>query len=163
VQPCVRRQVEYYRHGTLSLYAALDTLSGEVFGRAVPRHTSEEFVTFLSELVARQPRSREIHVILDNLSTHKTKAVHAYLAEHPNVHLHFTPTYPSWLNQAKIWFAKIERDVIARGIFTSTTDLRRKLMTYIRRYNRFARPIRWSHSDPTRRVHVATASSHTSH
>ena len=158
-----RHGFEYYRHGTLSLYAALDTLSGEVFGRAVARHTSAEFLGFLSDLVDRQPRSKEIHVILDNLSTHKTKAVHAYLDSHPNVKLHFTPTYSSWLNQVEIWFAKIERDVIARGVFTSTSDLRRKLMTYIRRYNKLARPIRWSYSDPSRRIVTASDSSHTGH
>jgi transposase len=158
-----RHGFEYYRHGTLSLYAALDTLSGEVFGRAVPRHTSADFLAFLSELVDSQPRSKEIHVILDNLSTHKTKAVHAYLETNPKVRLHFTPTYSSWLNQVELWFAKIERDVIARGVFTSTGDLRRKLMTYIRRYNKRARPIRWSYADPSRRITPATDSSRTGH
>jgi transposase len=158
-----RHGFEYYRHGTLSLYAALDTLSGQVFGRAVPRHTSADFLAFLSELVEQQPRSKEIHVILDNLSAHKTKAVASYLDAHPNVKLHFTPTYSSWLNQVELWFAKIERDVIARGVFTSTMDLRRKLMTYIRRYNRNARPIRWSYSDPSRRIRPASASSLTGH
>jgi transposase len=155
-----RHGFEYYRHGTLSLYAALDTLSGEVFGRAVARHTSAEFLVFLSELVDRLPPSKKIHVILDNLATHKTKAVHAYLDAHPNVRLHFTPTYSSWLNQVEIWFAKIERDVIARGVFTSTGDLRRKLMTYIRRYNKLARPIRWSYADPSRRITTASDSWH---
>lgn len=158
-----RHGFEYYRHGTLSLYAALDTLSGEVFGRAVARHTSADFLAFLSELVDQHPPSKEIHVILDNLSAHKTKAVAAYLEAHPNVHLHFTPTYSSWLNQVELWFAKIERDVIARGVFTSTTDLRRKLMTYIRRYNKNARPIRWSYADPSRRIQTASDSSLTGH
>lgn len=158
-----RHGFEYYRHGTLSLYAALDTLSGEVFGKTASRHTSAEFVAFLEELVSQQPPQREIHVILDNLSAHKTKKVSAFLQAHPHVRLHFTPTYSSWLNQVEIWFAKIERDVIARGVFTSTSDLRRKLLRYIRRYNRFARPIRWSYSDPSRRIQPAFASSLTSH
>ena len=83
---------------------------------------------------------KEIHVIADNLSAHKTKRVDEFLAEHPNVHLHFTPTYSSWLNQVELWFAKIERDVIARGVFTSVTDLKRKLMRYIRQYNKDAKP-----------------------
>ena len=77
--------------------------------------------------------------------------------------LHFTPTYSSWLNQVEIWFAKVERDVIERGIFTSTADLARKLMRYIRRYNRNARPIRWSYSDPTKRIKAASGSSLTGH
>jgi transposase len=154
-----RHGFEYYRHGTLSLYAALDTLSGEVYGKTVKRHTSAEFVSFLEELIATQPRRREIHVILDNLSAHKSKTVRRFLEENPRVKLHFTPTYSSWLNQVEIWFAKIERDVIERGVFTSTPDLSRKLMRYIRRYNRSPRPIRWSYADPAKRIEAATDSS----
>ena len=105
------------RHGTLSLLAALDTKSGEVIGHTVPRHTSAAFVEFLDDLVARQPKRREIHAIADNLSTHKTQAVRTFLVHHPTVHLHFTPTYSSWLNQVELWFAKIERDLLARGVF----------------------------------------------
>ena len=110
---------EYYRHGTLSLFAALDTRSGEVLAQTVPRHTSAAFVEFLGEIVTSQPKGREIHVIVDNLATHKTQAVRTFLIAHPNVRLHFTPTYASWLNQVELWFAKIERDLLARGIFTS--------------------------------------------
>jgi transposase len=120
-----RHGFEYYRHGTLSLYAALDALSGDVFGQTARRHTSEEFVAFLSD--------------------------------HPNVRFHFTPTHSSWLNQIEIWFAKIERDVIARGVFTSTADLRRKLMWYIRRDNRNARPIRLSECPTAHWKHLRTA------
>ena len=79
------------------------------------------------------------------------------------MHIHHTPTYSSWLNQIEIWFAKIERDVIARGVFTSVADLRRKLMRYIRRYNREPRPIRWSYSDTARRIVPASDSSETGH
>jgi transposase len=158
-----RHGFEYYRHGTLSLYAALDTLSGEVYGKTVQRHTSAEFISFLDELVATQPRRREIHVILDNLSAHKSKKVHSFLEANPRVKLHFTPTYSSWLNQVEIWFAKIERDVIERGVFTSTTDLSRKLMRYIRRYNRSPRPIRWSYANPKKRIEAAIDSSVTGH
>src|SRR5499425_3043387 len=147
-----RHGFEYYRHGTLSLYAALDTQSGEVIGRTAERHTSDQFVAFLSDIVAHQPKGREIHVILDNLSAHKTKRVDAFLAEHPQVRLHFTPTYASWLNQVELWFAKIERDVIARGIFTSVKDLARKLMRYIRHYNQAPMPVKWKYSDPRRRI-----------
>ena len=147
-----RHGFEYYRHGTLSLYAALDTKSGKVVGKTAARHTSQEFVAFLADLVANQPRGKEIHIIADNLSAHKTLRVGQFLAAHPQVHLHYTPTYSSWLNQVELWFAKIERDVIARGVFTSVTDLKRKLMKYIRHYNKQPKPVKWKYFDPTRRI-----------
>src|SRR5256886_8019490 len=147
-----RHGFEYYRHGTLSLYAALDVKNGQVIGKTAARHTSEEFVAFLLSIVASQPKGKEIHIILDNLSAHKTARVKQFLVDYPNVTLHFTPTYSSWLNQVEIWFSKIERDVISRGVFTSIPDLRRKLMAYIIRYNDQPRPIRWSYVDVTRRI-----------
>ncbi len=143
---------EYFRHGTLSLYAALETQSGEVLGKTAKRHTSAEFVSFLEEIVASQPTGKEIHVIIDNLSAHKTKLVDAFLDAHPNVCMHFTPTYSSWLNQVENWFAKIQRHVITRGVFTSVTDLRRKLLRYIRHYNKTATPIKWTYSNPKNRI-----------
>jgi transposase len=147
-----RHGFEYYRHGTLSLYAALDVRTGKVHGKTAPRHTSEEFVDFLDEVVGRCKPQQEIHVILDNLSAHKTQKVVGFLQQHPNVKLHFTPTYSSWLNQVEIWFSRIERDVIARGVFTSVRDLARKLMRYIQAYSKTARPFRWKYSDVGRRV-----------
>jgi transposase len=147
-----RHGFEYYRHGTLSLYAALDTKTGAVIGKTAQRHTSQEFVAFLSDIVASQPRGREIHIIADNFSAHKTKLVNQFLESHPKVKLHYTPTYSSWLNQVELWFAKIERDVIARGIFTSVTDLKRKLMKYIRHYNKNSQPIKWKYNDPSKRI-----------
>ena len=145
-----RHGFEYYRHGTLSLYAAFNTKTGEVLGKTAPRHTSAEFVAFLTDICARQRKA--IHVICDNLSAHKTKQVEQFLVEHPNVHLHYTPTYSSWLNQVELWFAKIERDVIARGIFTSVADLKRKLMHYIRQYNRAPKPVKWVYRNPAHRI-----------
>src|SRR3954469_13618373 len=147
-----RHGFEYYRHGTLSLYAALDPRTGTVVGQTAARHTSADFVQFLTTVVATPAARREIHIILDNLATHKTKQVQAFLAAHPTVRLHFTPTYSSWLNQVELWFAKIERDVIARGIFTSVSDLARKLRRYINAYSANARPFQWKYSDPTRRI-----------
>ena len=94
----------------------------------------------------------EIHIIADNLSAHKTKHVAQFLAAHPHLHLHYTPTYSSWLNQVENWFAKIEREVIARGVFTSVKDLARKLMGYIRHYNQSAKPLKWTYRDPTHRI-----------
>src|SRR6185369_850500 len=123
-----RHGFEYYRHGTLSLYAALNTKTGQVIGKTAERHTSEEFVAFLSDLLVHQPSNKEIHVIVDNLSAHKTERVKQFLQRHRRVHIHYTPTYSSWLNQVELWFSKIERDVIARGIFTSVKDLSKKLI-----------------------------------
>jgi transposase len=147
-----RHGFEYYRHGTLSLYAALDTATGRVHGRTAARHTSQDFITFLKEVVALCPPRQKIHIILDNLSAHKTKLVRQFLEHNPRVSFHFTPTYSSWLNQVELWFAKIERDVIARGVFTSVSDLARKLRRYINAYSANARPIRWKYSDTTKRI-----------
>jgi transposase len=158
-----RHGFEYYRHGTLSLYAALNTRNGAVVGKTAARHTSQEFVAFLAEVVANQPRGKEIHLIADNLSAHKTKRVEQFLAAHSQVHLHYTPTYSSWLNQVENWFARIEREVIARGVFTSVKDLARKLMRYIRHYNRAPKPIKWTYRDPKHRIYANTTSSVTGH
>ena len=147
-----RHGFEYYRHGTLSLYAALDVRTGKVQGKTAARHTSDEFVGFLDQVVGTCQPKQEIHIILDNLSAHKTSKVEAFLHEHANVHLHFTPTYSSWLNQVEIWFSRIEREVIARGVFTSVKDLARKLIRYVRAYSKTAHPFKWKYSDASHRV-----------
>jgi transposase len=147
-----RHGFEYFRHGTLSLYAALDVKSGKVHGKTTDRHTSDEFVAFLGQVVGLCKPKQEVHIIVDNLSAHKTQKVAEFLASHPEVQLHFTPTYSSWLNQVEIWFARIERDVIARGVFTSVRDLARKLMRYIRAYSKNAKPFQWKYSNPKKRI-----------
>ena len=149
-----RHGFEYYRHGTLSLYAALNVKTGEVIGRTTARHTSADFIGFLSELVAKTTWAGEIHIVLDNLSAHKTKAVKEFLAQNPKVHFHFTPTYSSWLNQVELWFAKIQRDVIDRGVFTSVKDLARKIRKYLDAYAKSAKPFRWTYADVKRRIKV---------
>jgi transposase len=147
-----RHGFEYKRNGTLSLYAALDVRTGKVQGKTAERHTSAEFVGFLQQVVSTCEPGQDIHVILDNLSAHKTSKVEEFLEHNSNVKLHFTPTYSSWLNQVEIWFARLEREVIARGIFTSVQDLSRKLMRYIRSYSKTARPSKWKYSDVRRRI-----------
>src|SRR3974390_394311 len=147
-----RHGFEYYRHGTLSLYAALDVKTGQVHGMTAGRHTSQEFIAFLEGLVARTKWAREIHVVLDNLSAHKTQDVERFLIEHPKVRFHFTPTYSSWLNQVELWFAKIQRDVIRRGVFTSVADLGNKLRRYIRAYSNSPSPVKWKYFDLSRRI-----------
>lgn len=152
-----RHAVEYVRHGTVSLFAALEVHSGKVLGRCAPRHTSEEFVDFLDQAVAGH-RRKTIHVILDNLSVHKSPIVRAWLEQHPNVHFHFMPTYSSWLNQVEIWLGMITRDCIRRGIFHSVADLAHKILTFIRLYNRNAQPFRWTYANPRKRIRVSLTS-----
>ena len=147
-----RHGFEYFRHGTLSLYAAFNTRTGEILGKTASRHSSAEFVDFLADLIASQPKRKEIHLIADNLAAHKTESVKQFLANHPQVHIHFTPTYSSWLNQVELWFAKIERDVIARGVFTWVKDLAKKLMRYIHHYNNNPKPVKWKYFNPNRRI-----------
>jgi transposase len=106
---------------------------------------SAECIDFVGHVVASAKWASEIHIILDNLSAHKTTAAAEFLQANPKVRFHFTPTYSSWLNQVGIWFSKIERDVIARGVFTSVADLARKLRKYIRAYGKSAKPFRWTY------------------
>jgi transposase len=158
-----RHGFEYKRNGTLSLYAALNTATGQVQGKTAARHTSREFVDFLEDVVGGVEAGREVHIICDNLSAHKTGLVDDFLDRHPQVKLHFTPTYSSWLNQVELWFSKIQRDVIARGVFTSTADLARKLRRYINAYSKTAKPFRWKYSDPSRRIRHSHDASTTVH
>ena len=153
-----RHGFEYYRHGTLALFAALEVGTGKVDGMPSARHTSAEFLRFLERLIAPLPRRQEIHVILDNFRAHRTQAVRDWLAAHPTVHFHFTPTYSSWLNQIELWFGRIEREMLARGIFTSVADLRHKLLQYIRLYNQTCKPIAWAYNDPSRRIRAIRTS-----
>src|SRR6218665_2847544 len=133
------------RNGTLSLFAALNTATGQVLGKTAERHASEQFV-------AGQCERQEIHVICDNVSSHKTQRLRDFLVQHGNVRMHFTLTYSSWLNQVQNWFSRIQRDVITRGVFTSVKDLGRKLMRYIREHNKNPKPIKWKYDDPSRRI-----------
>jgi len=146
-----RHGFEYYRHGTLSLLAALDTQSARCSGRpyrGIPAPRLSNSWARSSRRNRSGARSRHRR----QSSTHKTQAVRTFLLEHPNVQLHFTPTYSSWLNQVELWFAKIERDLVARGIFTSVADLAQKIRRYIRHYNKTAKPVRWSYRSPAHRI-----------
>ena len=148
-----RHGFEYYRHGTLSLYAAFNTKTGEVLGKTAARHTSAEFVAFLTDIVVNQPRGQgDPRDRRQPLGAQDQAGRASSWPSIRNVHLHFTPTYSSWLNQVELWFAKIERDVIARGVFTSVPDLKRKLMRYIRHYNKEPKTVKWKYFDPSRRI-----------
>jgi transposase len=138
---------DYTRHGTTSLFAALDVASGKVHGRCFQRHTHAEFITFLESLAKRYPKL-ELHLICDNYGTHKHPAVKQWLAAHPRFHLHFTPTSASWLNLVERWFALITTQAIRRGSFDSVTRLERAITRYLAYWNESARPFRWTKSAP---------------
>jgi transposase len=138
-----KRTHDYVRHGTTNLFAALDTATGEVLGECYQRRRTKEFLTFMDKVVARYG-DREIHVVLDNLSTHKGDDVDAWLTKHPSVTFHFTPTGSSWLNQVEIWFNIITRQAIRRGTFTSLRVLTKTIKAYIENWNRDAKPFTWT-------------------
>lgn len=120
---------DYVRHGTTSLFAALEVATGKVSERCFRRHTHQEFLAFL-KILERKYRRREIHLICDNYGTHKHPAVRTWLAEHPRFHLHLTPTSASWLNLVERWFARITQEAIRRGTFTSVAALERAILLY---------------------------------
>ena len=117
-----------------------------------PRHRHQEFLSFLKNIHQNVTPHLDVHVITDNHGPHKHPTVWKWLAEHPRFTMHFTPTYSSWLNQIELWFSKIERDVIARGIFSSVKDLKRKIMRYIKLYNTKPKPIKWTYKDTRNRI-----------
>jgi transposase len=143
-----RRTHDYKRHGTTSLFAALEVASGRVLGRCFPRHTHVEFLSFLDAIDARHRRN-EIHLICDNYGTHKHPAVRAWFKEHPRFKVHFTPTSASWLNLVERWFALITDQSIRRGSFTSVRALERAILRYLAHWNENAKPFRWTKSART--------------
>ena len=147
--------------GTLSLNAAVNTKIGQVLGKTAARRTSAEFVACFSDIAIDQARGKQVHVIVANLSAPKSKPVEDLLEAHPKVHLHFAPTNSSWLNRVELWFGKIERDVIARGVFTSVSDLKRKPMRYIRQCTKSPRTVKWKYADPS--FHISKQSVGTGH
>ena len=132
----------YKRHGTTTLFAALDVATGQVTTGHYARRRRREFLDFMNEVVAENA-GKEIHVILDNLNTHKPKRDH-WLKTHPNVHLHFTPTYSSWLNQVECWFSILSRSALRGGSFTSARQLREAIDAFVKVYNENATPFEWT-------------------
>ena len=138
-----RRTHDYYRHGTTSLFAALDVATGKVIGQCQSRHRQREFVRFLDQIERSVPAALDIHLVLDNYATHKTPKVAAWLKKRPRYHLHFTPTSSSWLNQIERWFAKITEQRIRRGVFKSVDDLISAIDDYIAAHNQNPKPFVW--------------------
>jgi len=138
-----RRTHDYERHGTTTLFAALNVLEGTVIGECQPRHRHQEFLRFLDRIEDSVESGVDIHLVLDNYGTHKHPAVKRWLVQRPRYHVHFTPTSSSWLNQIERWFAEITRKRIRRGTFRNVRDLIRAINDYIKLYNRKPRPFQW--------------------
>jgi len=141
-----RREFGYKRYGTVALYAAFKVHEGKVFGKTEERHTHLEFLGFVKEVCARWGKGgRELHFVLDNLSTHKVEAVMEWVKNHPNVHLHFTPTHGSWLNQIELWFSILSRQLLSKRSFKSREDLAEQLLAFIQEYNKTCKPFAWTY------------------
>jgi len=138
-----RRTHDYKRHGTTTLFAALDVAAGKVIGQCQPRHRHQEFLRFLKQIDKVTDKARDVHLILDNYGTHKHPEVKKWFAAHPRYHVHFTPTSSSWLNQVERWFAEITRKRIRRGTFRSVRDLTHAIQDYIRENNKNPQPFTW--------------------
>jgi putative transposase len=135
---------DYVRHGTTTLFAALDIVSGEVIAQCKRRHRHQEFLSFLRHIDDNVPNDLDLHLICDNYATHKHPKIRAWLARRPRFHVHFTPTYASWLNQVERWFAMITQQAIRRGSFRSVRDLVTNIDRYVRAYNTKTRPFVWT-------------------
>ncbi|GAC86330.1 hypothetical protein GP2_099_00010 [Gordonia paraffinivorans NBRC 108238] len=138
-----RRTHDYKRHGTTTLFAALEIATGQVTAAVTPRHRHQEFLAFLRQIDRAYP-DQELHLVMDNYATHKTPEVKDWLARHKNFHVHFTPTSASWLNLVEVWFGIIDRQAIRRGIFTSVKDLNAKIRAFINGWNDRKHPFVWT-------------------
>jgi transposase len=139
----VRHTHDHKRHGVVDLYAALEVATGKVTDRVCDRHTSADFLAFMNKVVRACPR-KQLHVILDNSSTHRTDEVTAWLRKHPRVHFHYTPTSASWLNQVEGWFGILAKQSLFLQDFFSRKDLRGHLRAYVRSWNQDPTPFEWT-------------------
>ena len=135
---------DYIRHGTTTLFAALDIASGQVLAQCKRRHRHQEFLQFLRHIDASVPKELEVHLVIDNYATHKHAKVRRWLAARPRYHVHYTPTYASWLNQVEIWFSIITQRAIRRGTFRSVPDLVANIERFVRNSNKNSRPFLWT-------------------
>ena len=138
-----RQTHDYERHGTTTLFAALDVAAGKVIGQCHARHRHQEFLRFLKQIDRATDKTLDVHLILDNYGTHKHSEVKKWFQAHPRYHVHFTPTSSSWLNQVERWFAEITRQRIRRGTFHSVPDLTKAIQDYIRENNKHPKPFTW--------------------
>jgi transposase len=141
-----RRTHDYTRHGTLSLFAALDAATGKIIGRCYPRHRGREFLGFLREIERNVPRGLDVHLVMDNYATHKTEPIRKWLGARPRWHVHFTPTASSWVNQVERFFADITEKQIRRGVHRSTAELETAIRAYLDAVSADPKPFRWTKS-----------------
>jgi len=135
---------DYVRHGTTTLFAALNIASGKVITTCKRRHRHQEYLAFLKQIEANVPQKLDIHLVVDNYTTHKHPVVKRWLARHPRYHVHYTPTYASWLNQVEIWFNLITQQAIRRGTFRSVKELVAMIEAYVKHYQKHAHPFMWT-------------------
>jgi transposase len=150
-----RRTHDYRRHGTTSLFAALNVKTGHVVGEMHARHRAIEFRKFLDEIDTAVPADLDVHLIMDNYRTHKAPLVRAWFAKRPRFHVHFTPTYASWLNQVERWFAGLQAKQLRRGSYTSVRMLKAAILDYIDASNTSGKPFVWTKSANAILAHIA--------
>ena len=160
-----RRTHNYLRNGTLDLFAALNVATGEILARCKPQHRAQDFVAFLREIEASVEPALEVHVVLDNLSAHRAPVVHRWLLRHPRFHLHFTPTYASWLNLVERFFGLLTQKALRRGSHTSVGQLRAAILAYVDAHNEKGKPFKWTKTadeilDKMRRFGLRTQQMH---
>jgi transposase len=141
-----RRTHDYERHGVTTLFAALDVKAGTIVGKCMPRHRAREFRKFLDEVERNVPANLDIHVVMDNASSHKTKLIRSWFAKRRSWHVHFTPTSSSWINQVERFFALLSEQQIKRGVHRTTAELEAAINTYIKTRNADPKPFRWTKS-----------------
>lgn len=134
---------DYKRHGTTTLFAALNVATGEVIAQCKPRHRHQEYLSFLRHIDKNIPPDLDVHLVVDNYATHKSPKVKAWLAKRPRYHVHYTPTYASWLNQVERWFGIITQRAIRRGSFRSVRELKIRIEEFVAQYNRNRKPFQW--------------------
>ena len=141
-----RRSHDYTRHGTLSLFAALETATGKIVGRCFARHRARAFRTFLNTVEANVPTDHEVHIVMDNVSSHKTEAIRNWFAQRPRWHVHYTPTSASWINRVERFFADLTEKQIRRGVHRSTAELEAAITSYSETVNADPKPFVWTKS-----------------
>jgi transposase len=153
---------DYKRHGTTTLFAALNTLDGNVIGTCMKQHTHTEWMKFLRLIDSETPKDKELHLIADNYATHKHPEVQAWLARHPRIHMHFTPTSSSWANMAERFFRDLTDQRIRRGVFRSVPELEEAILDYLTLHNQEPKPFIWTAkaADILEKVKRARASLH---
>jgi len=139
-----RRTHDYKRHGTTSLFAALDVKAGTIVGKCMARHRASEFRKFLDEIERNVPANLDVHIIMDNYATHKTKPIRNWFAKRPRWNVHFTPTSASWINQVERFFALLTERALKRGVFGSVAELEKAIKAYIEATNANPKPFRWT-------------------